>query len=110
VAAWSKQAVLEAAQRSLTHATARYSALRGALSLLGPLLWGWLALDLALKAIGPDYARVVRAVFLLSQVRLVRTHGFVSSEMQRMGRQQAHDRYEDDSDAEDYQDPGAAYF
>lgn len=58
----------QAAQRSLTAATARYAALRGALSLLGPLMWGWLAVDLALKAIGTDYARVVRAVFLMSQV------------------------------------------
>ena len=39
------------------------------MSLLGPLMWGWLATDLALKSIGTDYARVVRAVFLLAQVR-----------------------------------------
>ena len=43
--------------------------MRGALSLLGPLMWGWLAVDLALKAIGTDYARVIRAVFMLAQVR-----------------------------------------
>ncbi len=59
----------QAAQHSLAHATARYAAARGALSLLGPLMWGWLAADLALKAIGTDYARVVRAVFILAQVR-----------------------------------------
>ena len=41
---------------------------QGALSLLGPVMWGWLAMDLALKAIGTDYARVIRAVFLLAQV------------------------------------------
>jgi uncharacterized protein YaaW (UPF0174 family) len=44
--------------------------MRGALSLLGPLMWGWLAVDLALKAIGTDYARVIRAVFMLAQVRV----------------------------------------
>ncbi|KAG2487608.1 hypothetical protein HYH03_013747 [Edaphochlamys debaryana] len=101
MAGWGKQALLEAAQRSLTHATARYSALRGALSFVGPVLWGWLALDLALKAIGPDYARVVRAVFLLSQVRLVRTHGFVSTDMASM--EAARDsEWDTDSDGEDY--------
>lgn len=43
--------------------------LQGALSLLGPIMWGWLAVDLAYKAIGTDYARVIRAVFILAQVR-----------------------------------------
>lgn len=50
---------------------------QGALSFLGPVMWGWLAADLALKAIGTDYGRVIRAVFILAQVRLIRTHGFV---------------------------------
>lgn len=43
-------------------------AAQGALSFLGPVMWGWLALDLAYKAIGTDYARVIRAVFILAQV------------------------------------------
>lgn len=59
---------VQAAQKGVTVATARYSALRGALSFLGPVMWGTFAVDLALKAIGTDYARVVRAVFLLAQV------------------------------------------
>jgi hypothetical protein len=41
---------------------------QGALSFLGPLMWGWLAVDLALKSIGTDYARIIRAVFILAQV------------------------------------------
>jgi hypothetical protein len=49
-------------------ATARYSAMQGALAFLGPVMWGSLALDLALKAIGTDYARIIRAVFILAQV------------------------------------------
>jgi hypothetical protein len=32
-------------------------------------MWGWLAADLAYKAIGTDYARVIRAIFLLAQAR-----------------------------------------
>ncbi|KAF5833780.1 hypothetical protein DUNSADRAFT_9804 [Dunaliella salina] len=51
----------------------------GALSFLGPVMWGWLALDLAYKAIGTDYARVIRAVFILAQVRLVSTGGFIQA-------------------------------
>jgi len=77
IAGWGKRAVLDAAQRGLTTATARYSAIQGALSFLGPVMWGWLALDLAYKAIGTDYARVIRAVFILAQVRLVSTGGFI---------------------------------
>ena len=37
------------------------------MAFLGPVMWGSLALDLALKAIGTDYARVVRAVYILAQ-------------------------------------------
>jgi len=73
---WQRRAALKAAQRSLTTATARYSAVRGALTLLGPIMWGWLLLDLAKAALGTDYARVIRAVFVLAQVRLVATQGF----------------------------------
>lgn len=71
-------AMLQAAQKGLASATARYGALRGAMSFLGPVMWGWLAVDLALKAVGTDYARIIRAVFLLAQVRLLKTHGFVN--------------------------------
>jgi hypothetical protein len=39
-------------------------------------MWGWLLLDLARAALGTDYARVIRAVFVLAQVRLVATQGF----------------------------------
>lgn len=58
----------QAAQKGLTAATARYSAVQGALSFIGPVMWGWLAVDVALKAIGTDYGRVIRAVFILAQV------------------------------------------
>ena len=48
-------------------AAARYGAARSALGLLGPLAWAWLGADLALRAFGTDYCRVVRAVFALAQ-------------------------------------------
>lgn len=69
-------AAASAAQRAVVVAAARFSALRGALALLGPAMWGLLAVDLALRALGADHARVARAVFVLAQVRLVRTGGF----------------------------------
>lgn len=40
-------------------------------------MWAWLGVDIALKSIGTDYSRVVKTVFVLAQVRLIRTHGFV---------------------------------
>lgn len=80
LAQWQKQAALQAAQKGLTTATARYSAVQGALAFLGPVMWSWLAVDLALASLGTDYARVIKAVFVLAQVRLVRTHGFVQAD------------------------------
>ena len=69
---------LQAASQNLTVAAARYGAARSALGLLGPLMWAWLGADLALKALGTDYGRLVRAIFALCQIRLLRTHGFVN--------------------------------
>ena len=70
--------MFQAAQTGLTAAAARYSAVRGALSTLGPVMWAFFGVELALAAIGTDYGRIARAVFALAQVRLVRTHGFSS--------------------------------
>jgi hypothetical protein len=78
LSSWQRQAALSAAQKGLTAATARYSALRGVMSFVGPAMWVWLVVDLAFAAVGTDYTRVIRAVFLMAQVRLVRTNGFVN--------------------------------
>lgn len=77
---WQRQAALAAAQRGLTSATLRYSAVRGALSFIGPMMWAWLAFDLVRAAVGTDYARVVRAVYIMAQVRLVATQGWSNPE------------------------------
>lgn len=68
--------MLQAAERGLTLSAARFGAVRSALALLSPMMWTWLGVDLAMKSIGTDYARVVKTVFALAQVRLLRTHGF----------------------------------
>lgn len=44
--------------------------------MLGPLMWSWLCVDLAMKSVGTDYSRIVKTVFALAQVRLLRTYGF----------------------------------
>ena len=70
----------QAAQQGLTAAAARYAAVRSVLSLASPLMWAWAWADLARMSLGTDYARVVRAIFCLAQVRLLRTHGFRNAE------------------------------
>lgn len=50
-------------------------ALRGAMTILGPVSWAWLATDLALKSVGTDHARVIQVVCALAQIRLLRTCG-----------------------------------
>lgn len=95
---WQRQAALAAAQRGLTSATLRYSAVQGALSFLGPVMWAWLAVDLLKAAVGTDYARVVRAVYILAQVRLVATQGWSNPEddeapMLEAGTDDANDAY-----------------
>jgi hypothetical protein len=44
------------------------------------MMWAWLAFDLVRAAVGTDYARVVRAVYIMAQVRLVATQGWSNPE------------------------------
>jgi hypothetical protein len=60
---------MQASQQGLTSAAARYGAARGMLSVLGPAMWALFAGELAVKSIGTDYGRVVRAMYTLAQVR-----------------------------------------
>eukprot|EP00208_Stichococcus_sp_RCC1054_P004108 CAMPEP_0206134656 /NCGR_PEP_ID=MMETSP1473-20131121/134_1 /ASSEMBLY_ACC=CAM_ASM_001109 /TAXON_ID=1461547 /ORGANISM="Stichococcus sp, Strain RCC1054" /LENGTH=373 /DNA_ID=CAMNT_0053526275 /DNA_START=271 /DNA_END=1393 /DNA_ORIENTATION=- len=75
----ARQASITASQRGLTAAAARFGTMRGIMSTLGPLMWAAFAAELALKSIGTDYGRLVRCIYVLSQVRLVHTHGWTSS-------------------------------
>ncbi|CAL8466741.1 g6277 [Coccomyxa elongata] len=77
-ATFERRLAVQAASNGLTRAAARYSAVRGALGMLGPLMWACLGADLALKSLGTDYGRLVRAIFALCQIRLLRTRGFVN--------------------------------
>ena len=59
---------LQAAQAGMTNTAVRYGTVRGALGLLGPVMWAWFATDLALKSVGTDHGRIARAVFAIAQV------------------------------------------
>ena len=74
----SSRAAVSAAQRGLTAAAARYGAARSLLSVVGPVMWAVTAVDLARMSIGCDYSRIVKAVFALAQIRLLRTEGWVT--------------------------------
>ena len=79
------RAAVAAAQRGLTAAAARYAAARGVLSFVGPVMWAATLVDLARMSIGTDYARVVKVVFALAQIRLLRTRGWTRGEPPRPG-------------------------
>ena len=68
----------QAAKESLMNAVAKYSALRQIFSFVGPLLWLTTAMDLAKISLGTDYARLAKTVFMLAQIRLVRTRGWTA--------------------------------
>jgi len=66
------QIALQTAKQGMTRAAARYGAVRTALSLVGPALWGWFIADLGWKAIATDYGRIIPTIFALAQIRLTR--------------------------------------
>jgi hypothetical protein len=74
----ANKAAVRIAQRGLTQAAARYGAARSLLSVMGPLLWAVTAVDLAKMSIGCDYARLVKAIFAIAQIRLLRTDGWAT--------------------------------
>ena len=43
-------------------------------------MWVMLGVDLARVSLGTDWARIVKAVFALAQIRLLRTYGFCNPE------------------------------
>lgn len=74
----TNRAAMKMAQRGLTQAAARYGAARSLLSVMGPLLWAATAVDLAKMSIGCDYARIIKFIFALAQIRLLRTDGWAT--------------------------------
>lgn len=69
---FQNQLALQTAQRGMTASAARYGAVQGVFTFLGPLLWTWLLADLGWRAISTNYSRIIPAVFALAQIRLTR--------------------------------------
>lgn len=70
------QIAVRTAQRGLTAAASRYAATRGILSFVGPIMWASTVVDLMRMSFGTDYTRLVRTVFALAQIRLLKTAGW----------------------------------
>jgi len=63
---------LKTAQQGMAVSAARYGAVRGAFTFLGPIMWSWFLADLGWRAISTNYGRVIPAIFALAQIRLTR--------------------------------------
>ncbi|XP_057952406.1 uncharacterized protein LOC131146678 isoform X2 [Malania oleifera] len=65
---------LLAAKQGFTKAAARYLGLRSMMALLGPMLYGTFLADVVIQMLGTDYARILRAIYSLAQIRIIRTY------------------------------------
>lgn len=63
---------MKTAQQGMAVSAARYGAVRGVFSFLGPIMWSWFLADLGWRAISTNYGRVIPAIFALAQIRLTR--------------------------------------
>ncbi|CAK8579796.1 unnamed protein product [Lathyrus sativus] len=69
----SRTALL-AAKQGFLGAASRYLGFRSVLTLLGPVLWGTFLADLVIQMLGTDYARILRTIYALAQIRVIRTY------------------------------------
>lgn len=63
---------LQTARRGMAVNAARYGAVRGVFTFIGPVLWTWFLADLGWRAISTNYGRIIPAIFALAQIRLTR--------------------------------------
>lgn len=68
------RAALLAAKQGVAGAASRYLGLRSMMQLFGPMLWGTLLADVVIQMLGTDYARVLRAIYAIAQIRIQRTY------------------------------------
>nr|XP_027125631.1 uncharacterized protein LOC113742114 isoform X4 [Coffea arabica] len=67
------RAALHAAKQSVAGAASRYLGIRSMMTLLGPMLWGTFLADVVVQMLGTDYARILRAIYALAQIRILHT-------------------------------------
>ncbi|KAL8135030.1 hypothetical protein AgCh_009888 [Apium graveolens] len=65
---------LLAAKQGVKGAALRYIGLRSMMTLFGPMLWGTLLADVVIQMLGTDYARILRAIYAIAQIRIARTY------------------------------------
>lgn len=63
-----------AAKQGVAGAAARYLGFRSMMTLVGPLLWGTFLADIIIQMLGTDYARLLRAIYAIAQIRIIRTY------------------------------------
>ncbi|KHN00126.1 hypothetical protein glysoja_028654 [Glycine soja] len=63
------RAAMLAAKQGFLGAASRYLGFRSVVTLLGPVLWGTFLADLVIQMLGTDYARILRTIYALAQVR-----------------------------------------
>ncbi|KAK7398765.1 hypothetical protein VNO78_09937 [Psophocarpus tetragonolobus] len=68
------RAALLAAKQGFLGAASRYLGFRSMITLLGPVLWGTFLADLVIQMLGTDYARILRTIYALAQIRVIRTY------------------------------------
>lgn len=68
------RAALLAAKQGFLGAASRYLGFRSMITLLGPVLWGTFLADLVIQMLGTDYARILRTIYALAQIRAIRTY------------------------------------
>lgn len=64
----------EVIKKGVAGAASRYLGLRSMMQLFGPMLWGTLLADVVIQMLGTDYARVLRAIYAIAQIRIQRTY------------------------------------
>jgi uncharacterized protein YaaW (UPF0174 family) len=67
---------VEMAKRGMAVNAARYGAVRGVFTFLGPVMWGWFFADLGWRAIATNYGRIIPTIFALAQIRLTRAESW----------------------------------
>ncbi|XP_027915451.1 uncharacterized protein LOC114174918 [Vigna unguiculata] len=68
------RAALLAAKQGFLGAASRYLGFRSVLTLLGPVMWGTFLADVVIQMLGTDYARILRTIYALAQIRAIRTY------------------------------------
>ncbi len=71
-----KRFALQMAKKGMVANTARYTAVRGVFTFLGPVLWASFCADLGWRAISTNYTRIIPVIFTLAQIRLTRGYNY----------------------------------